>query len=98
MKKMNKIPIILIIIIFLQTTAIPKELDFFTYNKVVRIFRENKMDIDAKSYKGWIRVFNSKEKTKDYNFVINYDERKMILNFFRKKYQNKTIKYERGIE
>lgn len=74
-----------------------------TYNYGIRktpqdIINANNIDIDSKSLKGWIRIFNSKTKTDDYGFYLSDNERSMLLIYMREKSFKKTNKYKRGIK
>jgi hypothetical protein len=57
----------------------------------------NNIDIDGKSIKGWIRIFNSEEKCNDYGFDMNESERETLLSYMREKQNKKNRKYKRGI-
>jgi len=61
------------------------------------IFRNNGIDIDSKSIKGWIRIFKSRDKLMDYNIYVEEKERKVVLLYLRKRYNNKMSKYKRGL-
>jgi len=63
-----------------------------------RVFRSNSLDLDAKSLKGWIRLFNSNEKLRDYDIYITDTERIEIIYVIKKKYMKEKETYERGIE
>lgn len=63
-----------------------------------RVFRSNSLDLDAKSLKGWIRLFNSNEKLRDYDIYITDTERIEIIYVLKKKYMKEKETYERGIE
>jgi len=67
-------------------------------NRVLTIFRNNQIDIDSKSFKGWIRIFNSRRKLEDYNIYVDEKNRILVLKYFKMKYNHKMNKYERGIE
>ena len=55
-------------------------------------------DYDSKSIRGWIRVFKSDEKLKEYGIVIQKKERKKVLFYLKKDYDKYRKKYRRGIE
>ena len=55
-------------------------------------------DIDSKSIKGWIRIFNSQEKLHDYEIYISDFKRKEILWYLKYKLYNKEQKYKREIK
>lgn len=56
------------------------------------LYREN-VDLDAKSLKGWMRVFNSNSKLKEYEIFITLEEKERILLFLHKKYTEENSKY-----
>jgi hypothetical protein len=48
-------------------------LDFYS------ILSRNSIDLDSKSNKGWIRIFNSKSKLKDYKIKVTETERVFVI-------------------
>jgi len=58
----------------------------------------NGYDFDSKSIKGWIRIFNSDEKLKDYGIYVNEVERKIILAELKNKYRKFCNKYKREVK
>jgi len=60
------------------------------------LYREN-VDLDAKSLKGWMRVFNSNSKLKEYEIFITLEEKERILLFLHKKYAEENSKYTKVV-
>jgi len=58
----------------------------------------NGYDFDSKSIKGWIRIFNSKEKLEEYGIKVNKIERKIILVELKNKYKKFSNKYKREVK
>jgi len=58
----------------------------------------NGYDFDSKSIKGWIRIFNSDKKLKDYGIHVNEIERKIILLELKSKYRKFSNKYKREVK
>lgn len=62
------------------------------------ILYKNDIDIDSKSIKGWIRLFNSREKMDRYELDLTEDEILFILATLRKEFEMKSKKFSRGVE
>jgi hypothetical protein len=60
-------------------------------------YREN-IDLDAKSLKGWMRVFNSNSKLKDHDIYVTDEEKNIILIFLKNKYIYENTKYVRLVK
>jgi hypothetical protein len=70
----------------------------FDYNEVAYIIERNDLDIDSKSIKGWIRIFNSRDKIYDYGYDISDYEREMMIKYFKELKNKKIKKYSRGMQ
>jgi len=66
------------------------------YSKICLL--RNGYDFDSKSIKGWIRIFNSKEKLEEYDIEVNTIERKIILVELKNKYRKFRNKYKREVK
>jgi len=66
--------------------------------EIKSIFIRNDIDLEAKSNKGWIRIFNSKEKILHYGYKVNEYERFLILDYLRNKGKLKSDRYSRGVK
>ena len=68
----------IIITIFLNSHLPPGEMQ-----EVVSILYKHNIDIDDKSYKGWIRLLNSKERLIEYNYDFTNKEKEILLEYFK---------------
>lgn len=83
--------IILIIVLLFDIPSISEEpFRFFE----VTLFKNN-IDIDTKSIKGWIRLFNSREKMNEHKIYLPEEERKIILEELKTVYQKRSIRFTR---
>lgn len=83
--------IILIIVLLFDISSISEEPKKFFE---VTLFKNN-IDIDTKSIKGWIRLFNSREKMNKHKIYMPEEERKIILEELKIEYQKRSIKFTR---
>ena len=101
---MNRVIIIIILMFILSGDAIPEDENFYVHdsNKTIEEFNNiiSKIGyhIDSKSIKGWIRIFNSRDKLYDYEIYINEEDRIRYLIFLRIKNKETQEKYNRGIK
>ena len=56
---------------------------------IQNLFSRYKIDIDTKSDKGWIRLFNSYERLDKYGYFYSEKEKKDIKIFFKTRLDNK---------
>jgi len=60
------------------------------------LYREN-VDLDAKSLKGWMRVFNSNSKLREYKIFVSVEEKEKVLLFLKELYTNEHNKYAKVV-
>lgn len=60
------------------------------------LYREN-IDLDAKSLKGWMRVFNSDSKLNDYEIYVTEEEKELILIYLNKLFDLENKKYAKVV-
>jgi len=106
---MKKFFIIVMIIFMFNSAAIPED-TIYKDDIIISVdFKKIEQDfnnllksigytIDSKSLKGWIRIFNSKEKLYDYEIYIPETDRKLYIIFLRNKLDKKENKYNRGLK
>jgi len=82
-----------IIFVFLAVSC----LSLYGYTYEDKIFEQYKVDIYAKSSRGWLRVFNSSDRTKEYFPDITEDNRNKLVLFFKSKVDKNSEKYKREI-
>jgi len=91
---MKKIIISLLLIMSLSSANIGES----SYGEFKNIIYRNNIDLDSKSAKGWIRLFNSRGKIDDYGYSLTEEERLLMLSELRKINSKAQSKYKRGIE
>jgi len=106
---MKRFFIIIMIIFMFNAAAIPEDTIYnddivisTDFKKIERDFN-NLLEsigytIDSKSLKGWIRIFNSKEKLYDYEIYIPEADRKLYIIFLKNKLKKEENKYNRGLK
>ena len=62
-----------------------------------QIIYDNKIDLQSKSLKSWLRTFNSKEKIKRYGFELSDTERFTILKGLKDRQRQSKKRYSRRI-
>ena len=77
---------VIIFIMFLTTATISADNTVISNNTKKILVREN-VDLDSKSLKGWMRVFNSNEKLNDYEIYTSTTEREQILIYLKELYK-----------
>ena len=60
------------------------------------LYREN-IDLDSKSMKGWLRIFNSSEKLRKHDIFVTPEEAEIVIKYLKKKYIMKTNKYKKVV-
>ena len=91
---MKKLFLSWLLVISISTTILTGS----EYNEFKNIMFRNEIDLDSKSLKGWIRLFNSKEKINNYGYTITEYERNIILIELKKQKNESIQKYKRGVE
>lgn len=61
------------------------------------LYREN-VDLDVKSIKGWMRVFNSQSKLEHYEICVSEKEKEKILLFLKGKYHEEYNRYAKVVK
>ena len=99
---MDKLIIIikpLIFIILMQITLFSNNIQTdLDKQKTQEILYRESIDLDAKSLKGWIRVINSKTKTKTHAIHLTLKEKKTILLYLQDLYELKRKKYSKVVK
>jgi len=80
--------LIISISLFAQPTVINTD-----YKLTVIILKRNNIDLESKSLRGWVRLFNSKRKIKNYKYKVSEIERQNILNYLTNLLQHRRNKY-----
>ena len=94
MNKISKFVVSISMVIFL--TGNINASDEVLYDVHLILYREN-IDLDAKSLKGWIRVFNSNSKLREYEISVTIEERERVLLFLKEKYKKENNKYAKVV-
>ncbi len=89
---MRKYFFILILILNLHLQAANIEI-----KTVADIFIREKIDLDAKSLKGWMRVFNSNSKLNDYDIYVTKEERESVLLYLNILYKEEYKEYSKVV-
>ncbi len=96
MNKLFKYLIISLMISVITLSAnsdIPLTVD---YQAKSVLYREN-IDLDAKSLKGWLRVFNSHSKLRNYEIYVDDSERKLVIIYLTKLFNLENNKYAKRV-
>jgi len=95
-----KILRVLVILLMFCNVAVPKETQEYMYIKeeLITALRDSGCDIEAKSIKGWIRIFNSDDRLEDYGIYISEKQRIIFLSYFKHKLEAKQNRYKREIK
>jgi len=95
-----KILRVLVILLIFCNVAVPKETREYmdTKEEIILVLRHSDCDIESKSVKGWIRIFNSDDRLKDYGIYISEKQRIIFLSYFKHKLEEKQNRYKREIK
>ena len=94
---MNKIlgHILILLMIPILNGNIVLTNDYETINYI--LYRE-KIDLDAKSLRGWLRVFNSNDKMRRYGIFVTDEERELIIIYLKQRSTEEQHKYNRTVK
>jgi hypothetical protein len=65
-----------------------------SFNKIIL---EHQIDVESKSLKSWIRIFNSQESAKEYGFQVSETQRYTILKGLKSMQNKSENKYARRL-
>lgn len=84
---------ILTLILLLSSNGYTKSTSYKYDQKIVEeVLIREEIDLDSKSLKGWIRLFNSRDKINAYDIYISIEERKQMLLYLNCLYNKKNKK------
>ena len=86
---MKKVIIIFIILTIILNSVPP---NIINEKYIMSLFYRNNIDLDSKSYKGWIRLINSDRRLAEYNYYFSKEEKIDLIKFLRIKIQNKKTR------
>ena len=92
---MKKILISILLVISISFATVE---NVEVYDEFNNIMYRNEIDLDSKSTKGWIRLFNSIEKINNYGYSISEYERLLIITELKERMDKSIKKYKRGVE
>jgi len=82
---------ILTLILLLSSNGYTKSTSYKYDQKIVEeVLIREEIDLDSKSLKGWIRLFNSRDKINAYDIYISIEERKQMLLYLNCLYNKKN--------
>jgi len=65
---------------------------------VKNVFVREEIDLDSKSIKGWIRLFNSDDKLNKYEIYVNPEEKRNIILYLTELYTLDYLKHSKEIK
>jgi len=87
---------ILTLILLLSSNGYTKSTSYKYDQKIVEeVLIREEIDLDSKSLKGWIRLFNSRDKINAYDIYISIEERKQMLLYLNCLYNKKNKKIKK---
>jgi len=99
--KMVKKSFILLILILLSISlmgSVYKEDLSYRSTETIILLKKINYDIDSKSIKGWVRIFRSQSRLREYDIFITETKRVYFLEYFKFKSEEKQRKYKRGVK
>lgn len=87
---------LLIVLLFLSLSSL-KAKPLCTLSEAEIILYRKNIDIDSKSIKGWLRIFNSPEKLRKHDIFVTPEEAEIVIKYLKKKYIMKTNKYKKVV-
>jgi hypothetical protein len=70
---------------------------FASQQQFHQLIHQNGIDINSKSLKSWIRIFNSEEKSKAHGYHLTPTERFILLRGLKRKQKASKKRYSRGL-
>jgi len=94
MIKLIKVVVVLSLVLMLSGNLSASE---FLFREVKSILYRENVDLDAKSLKGWMRVFNSNSKLREHGIFVTIEEKEKVLLFLHKRYSFEHNKYAKVV-